>query len=105
RQVHIRLAEKSARVERLYLMLDDQVAEATEQLLATEHPHVPIVKTTEEQFNELIKTSDLPADLLTQGQYFLVDQEGFIMLAYSPTHTGNELLDDIKRMLKYSYED
>lgn len=105
RQVHIRLAEKSARVERLYLMFDDQVAEATEQLLTTEHPHVPIVKTTEAKFNELIKASDLPADSLAQGHYFLVDQEGFIMLSYSPLHKGNELLDDIKRMLKYSYED
>lgn len=105
RQVHIRLAEKSVRVERLYLMLGDQVTEATEQLLTIEHPHVPIVKTTKEKFHQLLSTSDLPADALTQGRYFLVDQEGFIMLSYLPTHTGNELLDDIKRMLKYSYED
>ena len=105
RQVHIRLAEKSTRVERLYLMIDDQITAATEHLLASEHPHVPVVRTTEDKFNELIRASDLPADSLAQGHYYLVDQEGFIMLAYTPAHKGNELLDDIKRMLKYSYED
>lgn len=105
RQVHIRLAEKSARVERLYLLLDDHMEPSTIEFINKEHPHMPILKAADEQLNELFARSNLPADAISNGHYFLMDQEGFIMMTYNPQHEGKELLDDIKRMLKYSYED
>lgn len=107
RQVHIRLAEKSARVERLYLLLDDQqsLTQVTRDFLTTEHPHVPVVQLAEQDFKSMLARTDLPANALAEGRYFLMDQEGFIMMSYTPQHDGKELLDDIKRMLKYSYEE
>jgi cytochrome oxidase Cu insertion factor (SCO1/SenC/PrrC family) len=105
RQVHIRLAEKSGRVERLYLLLDDQMESSTLAFIQQEHPHMPIVKTTQAAIDELFARTNLPANAIAEGRYFLMDQEGFIMMSYTPEHQGKELLDDIKRMLKYSYEE
>lgn len=105
RQVHIRLAEKSGRVERLYLLLDEQIDTATLEYIYTEHPHVPVIKASPDALKEMLSQTNLTSDALTAGHYFLMDQEGFIMMAYNPQHQGKALLDDIKRMLKYSYEE
>jgi hypothetical protein len=105
RQVHIRLAEKSTRVERIYLLLDNDLSSETAAFLAAEHPHMPILKVDPVKLQAAIVAGGLPADSLAGSRYFLMDQEGFVMMSYTPTHTGQQLLDDIKRMLKYSYED
>lgn len=107
RQVHIRLAEKSVRVERLYLLLADQdpFAQVTRDFLTAEHPHMPVVRVAEQDFKAMLARTDVPANALVDGRYYLMDQEGFIMMSYTPQHEGKELLDDIKRMLKYSYEE
>lgn len=105
RQVHIRLAEKSMRVERVYLLLDDYLDPATEQFLTKEHPHIRILKADRTQLQSALTAAKVPADVLTDGHYYLMDQDGFVMMAYTPSHTGQQLLDDIKRMLKYSYEE
>lgn len=105
RQVHIRLAEKSGRLERIYLLLDEHIETATLEYIQTEHPHVPVLKASTDAVAALLSRTDLAPDAIATGHYFLMDQEGFLMMAYSPQHQGNDLLDDIKRMLKYSYEE
>jgi hypothetical protein len=105
RQVHIRLAEKSMRVERIYLLLDDHLNAATEQFLQSEHPHIQILKADPATLQRALSAANVAGDVLTNGHYYLMDQDGFLMMAYTPNHTGQELLDDIKRMLKYSYEE
>lgn len=105
RQVHIRLAEKSARVERIYLLLDDKLTQPTQEFLLAEHPHMPVVKLAPDRFDALLAPTNIEATAIASGRYFLMDQEGFIMMSYTPQHEGKELLDDIKRMLKYSYEE
>lgn len=105
RQAHIRLAEKAGRVERFYLLLDDELGAETQEFLQTEHPHVPVIKVNPARLRAALTAGGITGDALAEGRYFLMDQEGFVMMSYTPTHTGQQLLDDIKRMLKYSYED
>lgn len=105
RQVHIRLAEKARRVERIYLLLDDEISPETEAFLASEHPHMPVLKVMPEQLQKAMVSGTVPENFVSEGRYFLMDQEGFVMMSYTPAHTGQQLLDDIKRMLKYSYEE
>lgn len=105
RQAHIRLAEKAGRVERIYLLLDDELTPETEEFVANEHPHMPVVRVDADHLRTAFTAAGIEGDVLTDGRYFLMDQEGFVMMSYTPAHTGKELLDDIKRMLKYSYED
>jgi cytochrome oxidase Cu insertion factor (SCO1/SenC/PrrC family) len=105
RQVHIRLAEKSGRVERIYLLLDEQIDVATQNFLAHEHPHLHVLKAEPARLREAMKAAGIADDVNFDDHYFLMDQEGIVMMAYTPAHTGQQLLDDIKRMLKYSRED
>ncbi len=104
RQVHIRLAEKAGRVERIYLLQAETLDAGTADFLTHEHPHMPVLKVDRERLQALLNAGGQP-DALRENRYLLMDQDGFIMMSYTPTHTGQQLLDDIKRLLKFSYED
>ena len=104
RQVTIRLAEKSQRVERIYLNFDVGLDSELEGLLATEYPGVKKLRVSFEQWKQWIKPTNGPADPVASNTFFVVDQEGFVMMFYTPKHSGNEVLSDLKRLLKYSYE-
>jgi len=100
RQVHVRLGEKAVRVERYYLNTASGLSAETQTYLAKEYPRLKQAYIQQQELNTLLKASGVPG-----ARYFLMDQEGYVMMSYGAEHTGNELLDDIKRLLKYSYED
>ena len=105
RQVHTRLGNKAGRVQRYYLNRDQQLSAATKERFKVEYPHLKTVNMTADDFADFIADSNVAnADDLDQ-RYFVMDQEGFVMMSYLPRHTGNELLIDLKRLLRYSYED
>ncbi|WP_444918674.1 hypothetical protein [Microbulbifer sp. JMSA003] len=101
RQVHIRLGEKAHRVERL-LVVGDSLDEKRQEQIQIEHPKLKIVNLDDENFKQLVQKTD--HDGVTSTKALLVDQEGYAMMAYDRQHSGNQLLKDIKRLLKYSYE-
>ncbi|MFI2811042.1 MULTISPECIES: hypothetical protein [Microbulbifer] len=101
RQVHVRLGEKARRVERLLVNTAPLSPERREQL-AEKHPRLRFVTLPAAQLDSLLQgtshsTIDYPSALL-------VDQQGYAMMVYNNEHSGNQLLKDIKRLLKYSYE-
>lgn len=98
RQVHVRLGEKSVRVERYYLNTAAGLSAETKSFIKKEHPRLKQAYIKPQELNTLLEASSVPG-----ARYFLMDQEGYVMMSYSAEHTGNELLDDIKRLLKYSY--
>lgn len=100
RQVSIRLADDSQRVARYYLLLDERLDAQTAAWLSDEHPGVQVLRTTE----RALAATGFDASPDGEGRYFLMDPGGFVMMAYSPDHSGGELLDDLKRMLKFSQE-
>ena len=101
RQVHIRLSEKADRVERLLVTTTPLAAERRESL-AEQHPRLRFVVLPEEAMAQLQRETGLLNR--NQPELLLVDQEGFAMMDYDNHHSGNQLLKDIKRLLKYSYE-
>ena len=103
RQVHTRLGNKAGRVERYYLNTDKSLSSASTELFKAEYPHLNIAYMNAEDLKALLADSNVAGNY--SQRYFVMDQEGFIMMSYLPTNTGNELLTDIKRLLKYSYED
>lgn len=104
RQVHIRLNEKADRVERIYLLLDDALSPSTAEFMQQQHPLLRVMSVDRSEFEHALKGSNINQDTVAAGQYFLMDQEGFLMLSYTPEHRGGELLKDVKKMLKTSYE-
>lgn len=99
RQVHLRLNEKAPRVARLVLADPRYLTDEFRQLLADQHPGVALLPLTAEQWQSLIAGSNWQ-----EGQYAMVDQSGFMMMYYQSAHSGNDLLTDLKRMLKLSRE-
>lgn len=109
RQVHIRLGEKAVRVERYYLhvqpqRLDTALTRETEAYLTKEHPRLQVAVVKKNDLAAFLAPTNTADDPITAGRYFLMDQEGFVMMSYTPEHSGNQLLGDLKRLLKYSYD-
>lgn len=102
RQVHIRLGNKAGRVERIYLLLDDNLSPELREKIKVEHPRLKIMQAEKQAWKALVANTNVVGD--TSGRYFLMDQEGFMMMAYGKNHNGAALLKDVKKMLKLSYE-
>ncbi|WP_096086675.1 hypothetical protein [Agaribacterium haliotis] len=96
RQVHIRLDQRSKRVERVVFAYPRFFESMLWQALKTKHPRLKMVKI--KNIEDWLAQHQLP-----ENQYYLVDQQGMLMMAYNK-QTGNELLKDIKRALKYSID-
>ena len=99
-QVHIRLAEKAYRVERILLLLASLPNDEIERL-EREHPNSLILHSSSIHLNEWLKPTLLPQS--AEQYFYLIDQEGFAMMRYSTEHSGQDLLDDIKKLLKFTY--
>jgi hypothetical protein len=105
RQVHVRLGSDAYRMERFLLLEKGQSLGADfQEFLEHEHPGLRVMRTAEDQMAALLAQTNL-AERQQAGHYYLMDQRGFLMMAYNPDHLGNQLLNDIKRMLKVTYED
>lgn len=101
RQVHVRLAQKAYRLERVILALDS-FSDVTNAQLEQDHPNTLRLQTTRNTFEQWIATANVKQD--AQDYYYLVDQEGNVMMRYDISHTGQDLLDDIKKLLKFTYD-
>lgn len=102
RQVHIRLGEKAERVERYAINLGAAQGAEFLQSIAQEHPKLKTIDVSRQQWDQWLEGSNAPADLEAHPYYILVDQVGFAMMFYTAEHDGNQLLKDIKRVLRYS---
>ncbi len=105
RQVHIRLSEKAARVERLFLNTDQNYSSDLNDHMDKEHPRLKRYHLPASAWSEAFADTNVAGNLLNGHNVYYVDQEGFAMMAYEPSHEGADLLGDIKKLLKYSYED
>ncbi|MCQ3829908.1 hypothetical protein HXX02_10670 [Microbulbifer elongatus] len=101
RQVHIRLGDKARRVERI-LATTVPLSEERHGDLAGQHPKLRFTSVDRQQLDQWLADSDHAR--LERPSVLLVDQQGYAMMVYNGRHSGNQLLKDIKRLLKYSYE-
>ena len=104
RQVHIRLGEKSLRVERYAVNLSDEAGQALLQQLQPEHPLLKFASAARGAWLSWLETADTAADFTVLDYYLLVDQEGFAIMRYDAGVHGNLLIKDIKRALKFSID-
>ncbi|WP_075186384.1 hypothetical protein [Teredinibacter haidensis] len=104
RQVHIRLSEKSVRLQRVAVNIGAAKGEEQFQQLKLEHPLLEKITVDEVRWREWLAASGATLDETATPYYLLMDQEGFAMMVYTAEQHGNELLKDIKRALKYSID-
>lgn len=105
RQVHKRLSEKSVRVERAFLNTSSQYSEQLKATLDADYPRLKQYRVSPAAWSALMAKTSVAEAPLNGHRLYYIDQQGFAMMSYQPTHEGADLLDDIKRLLKYSYEE
>ncbi|WGO98512.1 hypothetical protein QFX18_00345 [Saccharophagus degradans] len=104
RQVHIRLGEKSTRVQRIAVSLNGAQSDQYLADIAKDHPQLKNISVDENDWNAWLAQTNLPAELDAEHFYILVDQEGYAMMWYTPAIHGNDLLKDLKHALKFSID-
>jgi hypothetical protein len=102
RQVHIRLAEKGERVERFAVNIGGAEGADFLQQIKAEQPGLRQFAVAEAAWHEWLRGTNVLDDLTDGHYYLLVDQVGFSMMFYTTNHDGNQLLKDLKRVLRYS---
>ncbi|WP_461482231.1 SCO family protein [Porticoccus sp.] len=105
RQVHISLGKYSRRFERLYLNLDSHLDSDTSEYMK-QHPFLHTLYADEEPLKALLAGTNAPllgnADSGNPLRAYLVDQDGLIMMSYTLANSGNEIIEDIEHLMKYS---
>ena len=104
RQVHIRLSEKSSRVSRVGIILNEARQENLESFLTTEHPYLKTIQVNPLTWYQWLDSAQSGLSNLSKDFYLLVDQEGHAMMMYTQKQTGNQLLKDLKRAIKFSID-
>lgn len=104
RQVHIRLGEKSKRVERVAVSLAGELSDGYIKSLEKDHPLLKRVSVGEQQWQQWVAQTNLVAEVNAEHYYILLDQEGYAMMWYTPEIHGNDLLKDLKHALKFSID-
>lgn len=105
RQVHIRLGEKAVRVERWLVNGGTPLSPRLKDHLQQEHPRLRVYQMDAGQWRHIFSDSSIAGHSANGHHIYYVDQQGYAMMSYNPTHQGADLLADIKRLLKYSYEE
>ena len=105
RQVHKRLSEKSVRVERAFLNTSAAYSDKLKATLDADYPRLKQYRVSPAAWSALMTKTSVAELPLNGHSVYYIDQQGFAMMSYQPTHEGADLLDDIKRLLKYSYEE
>lgn len=105
RQLHIRLDKQANRVQRVYLYdhsgdTENLLSDDVREFLDKEHYLLKVAAVNPEQIAVL--DQQLVSDTGERAQFFIVDPEGWAMMYYLKSHEGNEMLQDLKHLLKYS---
>ena len=96
RQVHIALGREAGRLHRVYVDLHEEPAVARE--LVASFPglewHTAGLADWERRTAALEPKARLP------GSVFVVDPQGFMLMYYTPSHDGHDMLSDLKFLLR-----
>ena len=105
RQVHIRLGEKARRLERVFLNVAPSYDNEFAASLSESHPRLKQLHVDPSDWVQIMKATNVASQESNGHKLYMVDQEGFAMMTYDQSHEGADLLDDVKRLLKYSYDE
>lgn len=104
RQVHIRLGKYSQRFERIYVVEgDDALSPELEENIRENHPFLKVVYAEPGAMETWLSATNSATPKGVE-ELVLVDPSGVAMMVYNGQHTGNQMLEDLNHLLKYSAE-
>ncbi len=103
RQIHVRLGKYTHRIERYLVATDGALAPEYREALKTDHPYLKVLQADSNALSQWLASTNSPWQP-GQGKVILVDPEGMAMMVYDVGHKGNDMLEDLNHLLKYSPE-
>lgn len=103
RQVHVRLGKYTHRLERFLVATEGGLAAEFHESLKTDHPYLKVVQADKDELIQWLAQTNSPWQP-GQGKVILVDPEGMAMMVYDTSQTGNDMIEDLDHLLKYSAE-
>lgn len=102
RQVHIRIGKNAQRIERVYLLLDNELSPEMAKQFKTEHPYLKVLKGSHSEYSAWLSGANTEGLSAEAMRILVVDQNGRAMMFYGPEHDGGGVLKDLNHLLKYS---
>lgn len=102
RQVHTRLSDKGDQFERLYVDLSEAPSSATQEFLKQEHPKLRYIQGGLMDWQTLLSNTPEVAQPFAGQEYYLTHRYGALSLVYNQEQSGNELLKDLKFLVRTS---
>jgi len=102
RQVDTRLGKDGAQVERIYLQLGEQEDAELRELLEAEYPRMIYLRGEASQWREALAGKPEIAARFDGHEYYLSHRYGALAMAYNEEHSGNQLLEDLKFLIRTS---
>jgi cytochrome oxidase Cu insertion factor (SCO1/SenC/PrrC family) len=99
RQIHTAMGKHKLRIQRVFLGLDMDGTAPQVIELAAQYPDMKLLYTAASRFR-VVAAVGMPD--LKPPAYYLIDPNGWIMLAYSADADGKDLMADLKFLLKNS---
>ncbi|GAB1255541.1 hypothetical protein NBRC116494_00430 [Aurantivibrio plasticivorans] len=103
RQVHIRLGREADQLERLFIWLGaQQPSDELLEFIKSQHPKAKVLKSERDAWLSMLSSmKEVKADL-DGHEYYLLHRYSALVMMYTETQSGNDLLDDIKFLIKTS---
>ncbi|MGI1679413.1 MAG: SCO family protein [Cellvibrionaceae bacterium] len=102
RQVDKRLGKESDQFDRIYINLGGPLTEEFTEFLKAEHPRLTVLTGSREDWQAILANDNQMADELNGHEYYLLHRYGALVMAFNESHSGNELLSDLKFLIKTS---
>lgn len=96
RQTRAALGRLSARVQRAYIVLDEQPQPALLQWLETEHPDMAVWHMRRADWEALVGREAEPVKL------YFADRLGYVIMRYRPDHTYKDILKDMSFLIRHN---
>ena len=100
RQAHIALGRQGWKVRRVYLHEGTAAPEELVAFFAREHPQMAVHPIVPGVFSGRLMKAAEPPKLNNLDAFYLVDPQGFLMMAYDIRHGGGDLLKDLQFLLR-----
>jgi hypothetical protein len=100
RQLHTALGRRAVHFRRIYLSDSGPPEPKFAALLARDYPGLELLYCEPGAIDSLLGSVEGGSRAVPPDHYYLIDKRGFVMMEYTPRHTGKDVIADLKFLMK-----